>query len=138
MDFVESTSSEPEETRTVDVTSEAAAEGSQESQGFTFNESSLGLSQQEESMLTTLLNDSVSDNAIASPGKGMFVNITKIYIHPLHSRFKYSFNCLYTCEVGASLEKVFCLCELCVPVCATVNNCTESDLTGLWSFTMRY
>ena len=42
MDFVESISSEPEETRTVDVTSEAAAEGSQESQGFTFNESSLG------------------------------------------------------------------------------------------------
>ena len=78
MDLVESTSSEPEETRTVDVTSEAAAEGSQESQGFTFNESSLGLSQQEESMLTTLLNDSVSDNAVASPGKGMFVNISKI------------------------------------------------------------
>ena len=57
----------------MDVTNEAAAEGSQESQGFTFNESNLGLSQQEESMLTTLLNDSVSDTAVASPGKGTFV-----------------------------------------------------------------
>ena len=62
----------------MDVTSEAAAEGSQESQGSTFNESSLGLSQQEESMLTTLLNDSVSDTPVASPGKGMFVYISKI------------------------------------------------------------
>ena len=66
----ESTTSEPKKTPPVDVTSDPVVEDNQSSQGFGFNESGLGLSQQEETMLTKLLNDSVTDNAVPSPGKG--------------------------------------------------------------------
>ena len=73
--FVEPSSSEPEKTPPVDVTNDSAQDETQSSQGFAFGEPSLGLSHQEQSMLTTLLNDSVTDSAVSSPGKGTFSTV---------------------------------------------------------------